>query len=138
MVDWVNPPGSIYCLYYLSGHLRLFTLRPREIPINSVRAIRKTARKIQEFGNQIRKPKKRTYKKIPTTKLKITTHAGFWVNKNENYLEILPTSSQPSELFPIFLSVFLFSRVILKSLSPYQLGAKRNLLWDLSGGNETE
>ena len=29
MVDWVNPPGSIYCLYYMSGHLRLFTLRPR-------------------------------------------------------------------------------------------------------------
>ena len=25
-MDWVNPPDSIYCLYYLSGHLRLFNL----------------------------------------------------------------------------------------------------------------
>ena len=43
MVDWVNPPGSIYCLYYMSGHLRLFTLRPREITIIWAGAI-KTAR----------------------------------------------------------------------------------------------
>ena len=92
----MNPPDSIYCLYYMSGHLRLFTLRPREIPIICVRAIKKNARKIQEFGNPIRKTEKRTYKKIPRTKWKITTHAGIWVNKNENYLEKLPTSSQPS------------------------------------------
>ena len=30
-VDWVNRRDSIYCLYYLSVYLILFTLRPREI-----------------------------------------------------------------------------------------------------------
>ena len=57
MVDWVNTPGSIYCLNYMSGHLRLFTLRPREIQIICVRSIKKTARKIKEFGNAIQKTK---------------------------------------------------------------------------------
>ena len=57
MVDWVNTPGSIYCLNYMSGHLRLFTLRPREIQIICVRSIKKTARKIKEFGNPIQKTK---------------------------------------------------------------------------------
>ena len=42
MVDWVNPPGSIYCLYYLCGHLRLFTLRLRKIPIICVSATKST------------------------------------------------------------------------------------------------
>jgi len=40
--------------------------------------------------------KKRAYKKSPTLKQKTTLHAGFWVNKSENYLEVLPTSSQSS------------------------------------------
>ena len=65
MVDWVNPPGSIYCLYYMSGHLRLFTLRPRENPIIRVRAIKKNARKIQEFGNPIRKTVKTHIRENP-------------------------------------------------------------------------
>ena len=70
MVDWVNPPGSIYCLYYMSGHLRLFTLRPREIQIICVRAIKKTARKIQEFGNPIRKTKKTHIQENPDAEMK--------------------------------------------------------------------
>ena len=69
-VDWVNPPGSIYCLYYLSGHLRLFTLRPRKIPIICVRATKKTTRKIQEFGNTIRKTKKTLIQENPDAEMK--------------------------------------------------------------------
>ena len=79
MVDWVNPPGSIYCLYYMSGHLRLFTLRPREITIIRAGAI-KTARENIRIREPDSEDKKRTNKKIPTKKFKITTNAGIWVN----------------------------------------------------------
>ena len=79
----------------MSGHLRLFTLRPREITIIWAGAI-KTARENIRIREPDSEDKKRTYKKIPTKKFKITTNAGIWVNKNENYLEKLPTSSQPS------------------------------------------
>ena len=79
MVDRVNPPSSIYCLYCMSGHLRLFTLRPREITIILAGAI-KTARENIRIREPDSEDKKRTYKKIPTKKFKITTNAGIWVN----------------------------------------------------------
>ena len=64
MVDWVNTPGSIYCLNYMSGHLRLFTLRPREIPIICVCAVIKTARK----NSRIREPDSEDEKNAHTRK----------------------------------------------------------------------
>ena len=48
----------------------------------------------------------------PDDQMEKTTRAGIWVNKNENHLEKLSTSSQPSEVFPIFL-LFLYGLVAL-------------------------
>ena len=105
MVDWVNPPGSIYCLYYMSGHLRLFTLRPREITIILAGAI-KTARENIRIREPDSEDKKRTYKKIPTKKFKITTNAGIWVNKSDNNLENYPLPVSLRSYFPFYCRFF--------------------------------
>ena len=60
MVNWVNPPGSIYSLYYKSGHLRLITSRPREIPIIWAGAIKTAQKKYNNPGpdSEDKKPHK--------------------------------------------------------------------------------